>query len=257
MKSNLKSGQQMLLELREPGKILIFVDETETSGKTISTLVPDFLLICGVEINSGGYAEVCKRMNSRLRELGGNIREFHATEIVNPGTASPWRQIPTDTRTACLSFLARILFNDCGKIYFCYIGKDQFESLMQANNITSLTQKSGLKKVFFNALLSEDFYKDQEIAIILDSDKALKDEIKIQQLNTKIKVHDNNIKIVSSEVESGLQLADFAAYLLNRSFHLEQRVIDGKIGPFDEVISEVLEKLSSKYRNLLKECTVI
>ena len=238
MKSKLKSGQQMLLELRDPGKILIFVDETETSGKTISTLVPNFLLICGVEINSGGYAEVCKRMNSRLQELGGNIREFHATEIVNPGTASPWRQISTDKRTACLNFLADILFNDCGKMYFCCIGKDQFECLMQANNIIGFNQKSGLKEFFFTALLSEDFYKGEEIAFIFDSEKALKNEIKTQQLNTKIKVHDNNIKYVSSDVESGLQLADFAAYLLNRSFHLEQRVIDGKLGPFDEVISE-------------------
>ena len=219
--------------------------------------MPNFVLICGVEINSGGYAEVCKRMNSRLQELGGNIREFHATEIVNPGTASPWRQISTDNRTACLSFLADILFNDCGKIYFCYIGKDQFKGLMQANNITGFTQKSGLKKVFFNCLLSEVLYKDEEIAIILDSDKALKDAIKTQQLNTTIKVHDNNIKYVSSDVEPGLQLADLAAYLYNRSFHLRQRAIDGKIGPFDQVIYEAFQKLSSKYRDLLKECAVI
>lgn len=250
----METGFNILTGLRKPGKILIFVDETGTSGQPISSLVTDFMLYCGVEINSEYYADISLKMEMKLKNLAVSIVEFHSTEIVNPKKDSDWFNVSMEERSECLQFLGDILFNYSNMIFFCYIGRDQFENIMyvHAKNLSGLNQKTGLKKVFFNSLLSQNSYTGKEIAIILDSEKCLTEEIKLQKLSTQIKVYQDSVIIVGSEVEPGLQLADFAAFLLNRSFHLVERAKEGKNSLFDNILTDIFVKLSHKFIDILK-----
>lgn len=54
-----------------------------------------------------------------------------------------------------------------------------------------------------------------------------------------------------SRVEMGLQLADFAAYTINRVYHVNQRQCDGKMSHFDELIKQAYERIKSKLLQLL------
>jgi len=84
------------------------------------------------------------------------------------------------------------------------------------------------------------------MAIVVDSPTALPDKIKIQGVREAAGVYKGGIIYAESWREEGLQLADLAAYTLNRVFHIKQRLADGKANRFDEVIDGLYKRLRTK-----------
>jgi len=252
----MENGNQILSELRISGKILLFVDESGTSKKPLPNLESDFQIMCGVTIKSCNYAEICKKIERKLNEIDVDLVEFHTTEIFNPTKKSKWKNISTDNREKALLFLMELIVDYCEAIYICYVSSNQYNEIVNQvkekyNDKISLSQKDGLKKVFFNSMLKFLSGLNKIIALIMDSEKKLGNEIKLQDVQCDCNIYKNSLLHVKSHQELGLQLADFAAYIYNRSYHTQNRIARGNYNNFDEVVIEISECISSKYINLL------
>ena len=247
------SGDEILTGLEIAGRTLLFVDESGTSGKPLQNLEKDFMVFCGVEIASGDYSTVCRRMKDKLCSINSEVKEFHATEIVNPKKKSPWFTSTYQERIESLMLLKELFCEFCIIAPYCYISKKQYQSLVHGTVAEALSHKDGLKKVFFDAVLSTGDLEDKNYAVIFDSEKKLKDEILIKSLSLESGlVYENGVIIVSSEALPGLQLADFAVYVLNRMHHSVQRLKNGNDNHFDTVIIDAASDMRDKYLDLLR-----
>ena len=117
--------------------------------------------------------------------------------------------------------------------------------LLERGGLT-IDHEAVLKDVFFKALFQFMRRLDGEMAIVVDSPTALPDKIKIQGVREAAGVYKGGIIYAESWREEGLQLADLAAYTLNRVFHIKQRLADGKANRFDEVIDGLYKRLRTK-----------
>ncbi|MCU7835295.1 MAG: DUF3800 domain-containing protein [gamma proteobacterium symbiont of Taylorina sp.] len=250
----MSSGEEILARLEEDGRILLFIDESGTSEKPLPELEKDFMVYCGVEFYSESYSNICKRMNDKLSSISSDVQEFHATEIVNPKKKSPWYKASCEERIDSLLLLSELVDKYCTIAPYCYISKEQYNLLVAGTLAEKLTHKEGLKKVFFNSVLSINRIKNKKYAVIFDSEKKLDNEIKIQSVSLERDLlYEDGIILASSITLPGLQLADYAVYILNRIHHSAHRIKTGKRNIFDEVIIESANILKPKYMDLLKK----
>jgi hypothetical protein len=250
------NGSEILDELATPGKYLVFVDETGTSGKPLPELASDFQLMCGLGLPSLHYGEIKASLIAKLHELGPTLHEFHATEIVNPKADSPWQSLSIGARQEALRFLARTLLESPSDVFYCYVSGEQFPDLLsRAQELADVAfnQKQGLRHVFFESLLDHCRQRGAAdlVAIVTDSEKPLDNVIKIQPVTNFPSLYQGGIIHASSHYEPGLQLVDFAAYVLNRAFHSMRRLAQGRQGPFDENILSTYRDLEGRLRDLL------
>ena len=250
----MNSGCEILSKIEDDGRTLLFIDESGTTGKPLLNLEKDFMVYCGVEFDSVNYSNICRLMNDKLSSISSDVQEFHATEIVNPKRNSSWRNASIKERIDSLLLLRELIHKYCIIAPYCYILKNQYLSLVSGTVAEKLSHKEGLKKVFFNSVLSIERLKDKNYAVILDSEKKLENEIKIQSVSLESGlVNEEGVILASSIALPGLQLADYAVYILNRIHHSAHRVKTGKHNDFDEVIIESADMLRSKYIDLLKK----
>ena len=249
----MSSGEEILARLEEDGRTLLFIDESGTSEKPLPELEKDYMVYCGVEFDSVNYSNICKIMNDKLLSINSDVQEFHATEIVNPKKKSPWYKASYEERIDSLLLLSELISNYCTIAPYCYISKKQYNFLVAGTPAEKLTHKEGLKKVFFNSVLSTKRMKNKKFAVIFDSEKKLDNEIKIQSVSLERDLlYEDGVILASSIALPGLQLADYAVYILNRIHHSAHRVRTGKHNKFDEVIIESVDILKPKYMDLLK-----
>lgn len=253
--TTVESGNEILADLSRAGRKLVFVDETGTPGKKIPVLAGDFYLFCAVILPSDRYDGVKRTLILGLQELDAGLHEFHANEIVHPGTNSVWRAVPIVKRLDALRLLADQLINNAEIVAYVYISGEQYKSEILPRIIErghpKIDYKKALKIVFFNTLIKFMRAKSEKMAIIVDSPDPLPDEMKIQDVRDSTGVYQGGIIYSESWREEGLQLADIAAYTLNRIFHIKQRRIDGKSSQFDEVIHNLFNRLRPKMVDLL------
>jgi hypothetical protein len=250
------NGREIIDKLATPGKYLVFVDETGTSGKPLPDLASDFQLMCGVGVSSSHYSELKASLADRLNKLGPNFHEFHATEIVNPKKGSPWKTLSLNVRQDTLRFLSKSLLEVPSDLFYCYVSGEQYADLLaRAKQFADVDfdQKQGLRHVFFESLLSLCRTREprEPVAIVADSEKRLDGVIKIQTVTDFPDIYQGGIIHASSHDEPGLQLADFAAYLLNRLFHSTNRIKEERHGPFDEIVLSAYSDLRARLRDLL------
>lgn len=251
----MQTGNEILAGLLLGERILVFVDESGTPGKPIPVLAGDFRLFCAVLVPSDRYDAAKRSLSRRLRELDAGLREFHAIEIVNPGSKSAWRALSADKRFHVLEFLAAQLVEHAALLAYVYVSGEQFNAELLPRILerggAELDHEAVLKDVFFKVLLQFMRRMGDEMAIIADSPTALPDKIKIQDVRDPTGLYQRGIIYAESWREEGLQLADLAAYTLNRVFHIKQRRADGRASRFDDVIDGLIEELRTKTVNLL------
>jgi hypothetical protein len=246
------SGHEILSEKVQNGRILLFVDESGTSGKPLSNLEENFMVICGVEIASRNYENIRMLMKEKLSSISSDVHEFHTTEIFNPKKQSPWREATFEERKDSLLFLKGLFCDFCIRAPFLYITGDQYHALIRGTDAEGLSQKEGIKRVFFNRIFQNKKIVNENYAVIYDSEKNLQDEIKIQCVSLNAgSMYEDGIIIVDSKNSLGLQIADFAVYILNRMHHSVQRMKDSNDNGLDRVILESLIDMKDKYFKLI------
>lgn len=185
-----------------------------------------------------------------LRDVGGSVREFHATEIVNPSSGSPWKDIPFDRRLTAFDLEADLLVAVADDVPYVYVSGEQYYTELAPHLEVAggpvMNHKEALKKVFFAALLKHLRHSGRTPAVVIDSEAALPNAIKIQSIRKPQGFCEGGVIHVESWVEEGLQLADLAAYTLNRVFHVKQRQLDGKSGASDRPVEALHERLRPK-----------
>jgi hypothetical protein len=246
------SGHEILSGLEQKGRILLFVDESGTSDQPLPNLEKDFMVFCGVEVASEDYSTVCMRMKEKLSSITSDVKEFHAVEIVNPKRNSPWHKATYQERIDSLMLLKKLFCDFCIRAPFCYISKDQYQALIKGSVVEGLSHKEGLKKVFFDRVFRNNNIVNENYAVIYDSEKKLEDKIKIQRVSLKPgSLYEDGIIIGDSKFFLGLQLVDFAVYVLNRMHHSVHRMRNAKENQFDKVILKFLPHMKDKYIKLL------
>jgi len=246
---------EILAGLRQPGLDVAFVDETGTSQKPLTGLAADFVMMCAVVVPSEGYQAVKSAIQDALVDVDQGIREFHATEIVNPDSKSLWKGVPLAKRLKAFDFETALLVDAAESVLYTYISGEQYyrdfvPRILQAGG-TKMDHKAALKKVFFARLPGRMRHPNRKAAVVLDSEVSLHDAIKIQDIREPEWFYEGGVIHAESWVEEGLQLADLAAYTLNRVFHVKQRRLYGKSGPFDDRIDALYGRLRPKLIDLL------
>jgi hypothetical protein len=240
---NMKNGSDILEGLCDPGRMLVFVDESGTSGKPLPNLACDFFLMCGVSIPSERYRSVKVELTAALSALSPPIEEFHAAEILNP-SRSEWKSVSPETRLHLLGLLTDLLADNAEFVGLCYVSGEQYPKLVTAaKKDPKMTYKTALRKVFFDCLIGLFRTSGQDYAIVADSPKRLRNEIKIQASRYPEGLYEKGVIYADSRHVEGLQLADLAAYMVNRIYHINQRQLDGRLNQFDRIIESALNRV--------------
>ena len=227
-------------ELSVPGRRLVFCDDTDLDGKPVAALEPDIRILVAVELTSDAYDGAATEIADHLASLG--MAEFHATEVANPKTKSPWKTVDKSKRIEALRWLAGLFGSLEARVAYTRIPKGQFNELKgQAQKLgaVGVDFKSGLKRVFLRCLFEELKQAVEPSLIVLDQDQSTA-EPKAQHWPEGEFLVGGGPFVAQSHDVAGLQLADLAAWSIGRHLRHGKRFHEGGATPFDEVAMEVV-----------------
>jgi len=189
------------------------------------------------------YQRVKMELTAALRTLSPAIEEFHAAEIVNPSRPE-WKSIIPKTRLDLLGLLTNLLADNTEFVGLCYVSGERYTKIVTAaKKDPKMTYKTAVRKVFFDSLIDLFRASGEDYAIVADSPKRLKNEIKIRASRYPEGLYENGVIYADSRDVGGLQLADLAAYMTNRIYHISQRQLDKRANQFDRIIESALNRI--------------
>jgi hypothetical protein len=253
-----RTGEEILADLCVPGRDLIFVDDSGTPNEPLPLLLSNYVLMCGVLLRSEEYRLVKGRLQHFLMELG--LEEFKTTHIVNPPSRSLWKRATLQKRKDSLYLLSDILAGSVETVLFCHVSGEQYYARIQPGILEmggkEMDHKAAVEKVFFERVVHlfgpRACPTKGETAIVYDSPKPLgTNQIALEPIPDPRGFYEGSIIHVDSRVEVGIQIADFAANLLNRIHHSHQRQVDGRTNCFDEILMTAAKKMESKLVDLI------
>ncbi len=128
-----------------------------------------------------------------------------------------------------------------------FLGRITIECWLRLRRTPQLTQKTALWKVFFDCLIEVFRKRGEDYAVVVDSPKRLRNVIKIHASRYPEGLYEGVI-FADSRDEKGLQLADLAVYMVNRSHHIAQREADGKLlNQFDRLIKAAMTRIMAAF----------
>ena len=244
--------RNVIEKLLSPGLMVAFLDDSGTSGNPIATLAEDTKFVCAVVMQSDEYREVHLSLTEWLERLG--VSGFHATEIFNPESDSQWHAKEPGERVMALQFLYDMLAAADCRLLWCPISSEQFSELRaeaQLRRSVSIGQKAALARVVHNALIVRfQNYGDGRLAIVCEDDKG-KEQVRLQPLGKEL-FAGGIIHARKSAGIRGLELADAAAFLLNRVHHTHSKD-SGDLNSFDRLIAKAWKSLSPKFELCLTQ----
>jgi len=255
--NNEYSVEEFAEEIAHPGRILLFIDDGGTPGKLLPNLVKNYKIYAGIIFLSDNYREFDISAKQSLDAIGANIKEFHAKEVVNPPSNSPWRGLSQQVRLNTLSEWGAFLKKYSIDILHLSIGSEQYDEFGKSPLVSPgkwiENHEQGLEKVFLINMLTElrNTYKTEDIIFIQDAKANQVEPVFKPCINPDLNIFKNSIFYLPSEMICGLQLADLAAYLLNRLHHIQNRAQSGKISAFDLMIFQIYNSVKDMTRNVL------
>lgn len=236
-------AKQPLANLTEPGRTLVFCDDTDIAPQPVPWLQPELRILVAVEISSEAYTVAAAELAARLAILG--MPEFHATEIANPGGKSPWKAVSSDERASALHFLADVLNASGARVHQAHVPKAQFAEVKAEAELTGKVGvgfKMGLKRVFLRCLFDHLAAAGGEAIVVLDQDKPLAKPVVEHWPEAAFLVGGGPIAARSIDVP-GLQLADMAAWSINRMLCRRPCFDDGSATDIDRAALELVGNL--------------
>jgi uncharacterized protein DUF3800 len=243
---------KVLLEgLSQPGRTLIFCDDTDIAGQPVPWLQRDLRILVAVEIESESYVSAAAEMMAHLAVLG--MPEFHAADMANPNKKSPWKAIDPGIRVEALHVLAGILTAAGARFYQARVPKAQFASLKalaQEDGKVGVGFKHGLKRVFLRCLFEHLAASDRPALVVIDQDKPLAEPVIEHWPEAWFLVGGGPVAASSKDVP-GLQLADMAAWSINRILCRRPCFDDGSATAVDRAALEVVGNLNGGLGDLI------
>lgn len=236
-------AKQLLEGLVQPGRTLVFCDDTDIAPQPVPWLQPDLRILVAVEMSSEAYAAAAAELTARLASLG--MPEFHAAEIANPKGKSPWKALSPDERASALHFLAGVLNGSGARVHQAHVPKAQFATLKaqaQLGGKVAVGFKMGLKRVFLRCLFDHLAPAGGETMVILDQDKPLAEPVVEHWPEAAFLVGGGSIAARSIDVP-GLQLADMAAWSINRMLCRRPCFDDGTATDIDRAALQLVGNL--------------
>ena len=210
-------GAEALLQaLAEPGRTLVFCDDTDISGQPVPWLQPDLRILVAVEMSSRAYAVAAAELEAKVASLG--MPEFHAAEIANPKGKSPWKGVPQAERATSLHFLAGVLNGAGAHVHEAHVPKAQFAALKAEAQLVGKVGvgfKQGLKRAFLRCLSDHLTLGANGTIVVMDQDKPLAEPVVEAWPEAAFLIGGGPVAARSVDVP-GLQLADMAAWSINR-----------------------------------------
>lgn len=238
-------GAKALLEaLTEPGRTLVFCDDTDISGQPVPWLQPDLRILVAVEMSSEAYAVAAAEIEAELSSLG--MPEFHAAEIANPKGKSPWKEVPSEERASALHSLAEVLNEAGAHVHEAHVPMAQFAALKAEAQLVGKVGvgfKQGLKRVFLRCLFDHLALGQSGTIVVMDQDKPLSEPIVEDWSEAAFLVGGGPVAARSVDVP-GLQLADMAAWSINRYMCRRPHLVAGSATELDKAALEVVGNLS-------------
>ncbi len=219
---------------------MVFCDDSDIAGQPVAHLVPDLRLIVAIEMRSELYIRAAERVAERLAELG--MSKFHATEIANPPSGSEWSAVATKDRISALSFLMEVLASCDARAMHVRVSKGQYAHIRAAAKEfgdVSVGLKVGLKRVLVRSLVQRLSNGLRPAALVLDRDRSGDAPVVEEWPGAAFLVCGGPI-VAPSERICGLQLADLAAWSINRMLVRRGRFNEGTANGFDEVALRVV-----------------
>jgi len=240
--------REFILAIHDLQNSVLYIDDSGTSAGALpeEVLVSDFHLMAGVLIPSANHAGVESAhecwLNDANKVAGQEVDEFHATELVNPKSGTVWHGVSISDRLTLLKTAYRMLIDHAAKVLHLHIGKDQYDdAVQQARDAGCLKERRwqnprmGLDYVFSKSIGEHVEVDDGQLVIVHDDDGKNKPRFQPYS-GLPSMVWRSGIAYLPSSDLPGLQLADLAAYSLNRVYHAKHRRNQGNISPFDEMV---------------------
>jgi hypothetical protein len=229
--------------LAVPGRTLIFCDDTDIAGQPVPWLEPDLRILVAVEMGSEAYAIAAAAMAAELSSLG--VTEFHAADMANPQKKSPWKALEAKVRVEALHKLTAI-FNGAGaRVSQARVPKAQFAELKaqaQLQGKVGVGFKHGLRRVFLRCLFERLEAANRPAVVVIDQDKPLAGPVVEHWPEAAFLVESGPIAASSADV-AGLQLADLAAWSINRMLCRLPEIKKGGMTDVDGAALEVVGNL--------------
>lgn len=186
-----------------------------------------------------------------------DLRELHATRLINPKRGHAWHGVSVGTRVAHLLAAAKILLPHVDMIVYGHIGREQYEELVlpvledPPPGFDSQTKrdlkkhKRGLERAFHIAIASAVMKTGTPTFVIQDEDK-LRNQIKVC-FHEDVPIWQQGIIYHPSEEWPGIQVADLLSVAISRTYRIKDKALKGQDkNPFDLACEEILGWMSGK-----------
>lgn len=152
-----ENGTLLLESLREPGRLLVFVDDSGTHGNPMpGILAGDFECLCGIEMTSEGYIQATQQAARTIHGIPRGIEEFHAKDIINMTSRSPWNGVSAAERAVVLGALFSCVETAATRIYRGFYSGEQMRHTLEMTAMPELMKrgpKKAVETVFRNWVL--------------------------------------------------------------------------------------------------------
>lgn len=255
------SLQALQQELCLPGKLLVFIDDSGTTGQPLgNVLVRDYVIHAATVVRSDDYPSFLNEHQALLSRHPG-IDEFHTVELVNG--RGQWEGRNIAERLEAFNSFDSLLRRLGQLVLHVGIGVEQYSELMSQVQKSILapgnwkwkSHSEGARAVLLKSIVPQVRATFGELPLVLveDADNERNDCCE-QMFAPDVNVFADGVFRVDSRIVPGIQLADFAAYPLNRIYHIKSRLNQSRDpGPFDDLILDRYLANREKYRSVLAE----
>lgn len=241
--------KDILKDLGKAGRTLIFCDDSDIQGQPNPNFVSDLRVLCAIKVDSANYDKL--DISKQIGSLG--VKEFHATEVVNPNSDSAWKRVAYEDRVAIFNHMKLLMIMYAINAYYCYVSKNQYDDLRKkAEEIRSVNakHKAGLKIVFLKTLFERLRILSKPVVFVMDQEKKI-NEPKIEFWKEGEFLEGGGPIVADSSLVHGLQLADFAVYSISRYVRSREKIKNGNANQFEIIAAETLAELGPRVEFLL------
>ena len=212
--SAIASSEELADRLGVPGQTLVFCDDTDFAGQSVTALEPDLRVLVAVQIASDTYARLDAAMMAALDGYG--VTEFHATDIATGN--GMWKGRTETERATALQFVASQLATHAVRVAAVWLPKGQYPSLRkEAEKLGSVGVgfKHGLRRALVRSVVERLAIGSRPAMLCLDQDTTIAGPKVEHWPEAEFLVGGGPI-VSPSHLVRGLQLADLAVWSVQR-----------------------------------------
>jgi hypothetical protein len=256
------SLQELKRELCRPGRLLVFIDDSGTSGQPYGEdLVRDFKCHNAVVVPSEDYRLFLRDHRALLSRYDG-MEEFHTVDIVNEKEF--WKERDAATRRLVLESFAGLFRSTVKLVPYVHVGIEQYNEFLERiremgatpspSNMRWDLHGEGARIVLLKALVPmiRETFGDRPLVIVEDGEGPFSEVCEVA-FPREAGVFGHGVFRVKSESVPGVQLADLAAYTWNRMHRIKAFLNQKRFvpGPFDEALIDFFADNKHKYRSVV------